>query len=98
MPSLLEQYLDALNTKCTNNGTYTFTVEKGRKYHKIVQSGTSAHRWVHAFLDNHGHLYKPAHWKAPAKKHRWNLDTEMDTVLHVMEPFGHYLYQDFKVA
>tara|TARA_B100000530_G_scaffold228122_1_gene147145 strand:- start:903 stop:1235 length:333 start_codon:yes stop_codon:yes gene_type:complete len=48
----------------------TFTVEKGRKYHKIMQN----HGGVHAFVDKKtGDVFKPASWRGPAKYVRYNL-------------------------
>jgi hypothetical protein len=52
---------------------YDFTIESGRKYHKIVMNdGTQ--RSVHAFVDKKtGSLLKSASWKGPAKGERFNL-------------------------
>jgi hypothetical protein len=52
---------------------YDFTIESGRKYHKIVMNdGTQ--RSCHAFVDKKtGSLLKSASWKAPAKGERFNL-------------------------
>ena len=42
-----------------NGGRYKFTIQTGRKYHKIIDH--PEHRRVHAFVDkNTGHVYKPA--------------------------------------
>jgi hypothetical protein len=53
--------------------SYNFTIESGRKYHKIVMNdGTQ--RSCHAFVDKKtGSLLKSASWKAPAKGERYNL-------------------------
>ena len=57
-----------------NSDPYKFSIESGRKYHKIVQSDTSGGGAVHAFVDKKtGEVYKPASWKAPAKHVRFNL-------------------------
>ena len=52
---------------------YEFTVESGRKYHKIMMSANGS-RSVHAFIDKKtGSVYKAASIKAPAKGERYNL-------------------------
>ena len=50
-------------------GIYKFTIQTGRKYHKIHDG-----QGVHAFVDkNTGQVYKPASYKAPAKHVRYDL-------------------------
>ena len=50
-------------------GRYKFTIQTGRKYHKIHDG-----QGVHAFVDkNTGEVYKPASYKAPAKHVRYDL-------------------------
>ena len=50
-------------------GRYKFTIQTGRKYHKIHDGNG-----VHAFVDkNTGQVYKPASYKAPAKGVRYDL-------------------------
>lgn len=50
-----------------------FTVDTGRKYHKIWHEDGST-RSVHAFIDKKtGEVYKPASYKAPAKGVRFDL-------------------------
>ena len=50
-------------------GRYKFTIQTGRKYHKIHDGNG-----VHAFIDkNTGEVYKPASYKAPAKHVRYDL-------------------------
>ena len=50
-------------------GRYKFTIQTGRKYHKIHDGNG-----VHAFVDkNTGEVYKPASYKAPAKHVRYDL-------------------------
>jgi hypothetical protein len=52
---------------------YEFTIESGRKYHKIIMNAGDS-RSVHAFVDKKtGGLYKSASWKVPAKGERYNL-------------------------
>ena len=57
-----------------NSDPYKFSIESGRKYHKIVMETESQSKSVHAFVDKKtGEVYKPASWKAPAKHVRYNL-------------------------
>ena len=50
-------------------GRYKFTIQTGRRYHKIHDGNG-----VHAFVDkNTGEGYKPASYKAPAKHVRYDL-------------------------
>ena len=52
-----------------SGGRYKFTIQTGRKYHKIHDG-----QGVHAFVDkNTGEVYKPASYKAPAKHVRYDL-------------------------
>ena len=52
---------------------YEFTIESGRKYHKIILNANGS-RSVHAFVDKKtGELYKSASFKAPAKGARYDL-------------------------
>jgi hypothetical protein len=58
---------------------YEFTIESGRKYHKIIMvidngPDRSPSRSVHAFVDRKtGEVYKSASWKSPAKGVRYDL-------------------------
>ena len=57
-----------------NSDPYKFSIESGRKYHKIVMETESQSRSVHAFVDQKtGEVYKAASFKAPAKHVRFNL-------------------------
>ena len=50
-------------------GRYKFTIQTGRRYHKIHDGNG-----VHAFVDKYtGEVYKPASYKAPAKHVRYDL-------------------------
>ena len=52
-------------------GRYKFTIQTGRKYHKIHNGPAGG---VHAFVDkNTGEVYKPASYNAPAKHVRYDL-------------------------
>ena len=57
-----------------NSDPYKFSIESGRKYHKIVMETESQSQSVHAFVNQKtGEVYKPASFKAPAKHVRYNL-------------------------
>lgn len=52
---------------------YDFTVESGRKYHKVIMNAAGS-RSVHCFIDKKtGGVFKSASWKSPAKGERFNL-------------------------
>ena len=75
---------------------YEFTVESGRKYHKIIMSANGS-RSVHAFIDKKtGSVFKPASFKAPAKGVRFNLliIQEREFVLENCDWAGGYLYRN----
>ena len=73
---------------------YEFTVESGRKYHKIMMSANGS-RSVHAFIDKKtGSVYKAASIKAPAKGERFNLllIKDREWLLENATWHGGYLY------
>ena len=73
---------------------YEFTVESGRKYHKIMMSANGS-RSVHAFVDKKtGEVYKPASIKAPAKGIRYDLRLieQREWLLENADWAGGYLY------
>ena len=75
---------------------YKFSIDTGRKYHKIVQTCSDGSQSVHAFVDkNTGELYKAASWKAPAKGVRFDLRiiSQREDVLENCDWAGGYLYQ-----
>ena len=52
---------------------YDFTIESGRKYHKIIMNAAGSNS-VHCFIDKKtGSVLKSASWKSPAKGERYNL-------------------------
>ena len=75
---------------------YKFTINTGRKYHKIIMETSDGSSSVHAFVDKKtGELYKAASFKAPAKGVRFDLRVIKDRE-HVLENCdwaGGYLYQ-----
>lgn len=86
--------------------TWSFAVEHGRKFDRIVQSyvastgyGSGAH--VHAFVERQtGKLVKAAGWNAPAKyvggvlasKYNLSDETEYMVAVHESDAHGGYLY------
>ena len=69
-----------------------FTLDTGRKYHKIWHLDSSGSRSCHAFIDKKtGEVYKPASYKAPAKGVRY-LITQLADNPHICDPYGSFLY------
>ena len=78
-------------------GGYRFTVDTGRKYHKVMMTTDGGNRYVHAFVDKKtGEVYKPASIKSPAKGVRFDLRVikERDFVLENCDWAGGYLYKN----
>ena len=78
-----------------NIGAYLFTVDTGRKYHKVMMTTDGGNRSVHAFVDKKtGEVYKPASFKSPAKGVRFNMliISEREFMLENADWAGGYLY------
>lgn len=85
-----ETFASLLNEKFPADTHHThYSVDTGRKYHRIVDHLTNGQRMVHAFVDNKGNVYKSAGWKAPAKGIRF-MDVR-DAAANA-DRFGSYLY------
>ena len=85
-----------LNDIKAGKDMYKFTIESGRKYHKIVMETESQSKSVHCFVDKKtGEVYKAASFKAPAKGVRYNLliIKERENILENCDWSGGYLYQ-----
>lgn len=98
---LVNVYADTLQQKHRDSMHgdlgYKIEVEEGRKFYKIIIARNSygTGKSVHSFIDKQtGSVYKPASWAAPVKDERYNLITQMDLVLAVMDEYGGYLYKD----
>ena len=79
-----------------NSDPYKFSIESGRKYHKIVMETESGSRSVHAFVDQKtGEVYKAASFKAPAKGVRYDLRLieDREYLLENADWAGGYLYK-----
>ena len=64
----MNSFITHMNQNCNKDGYYRFTVNKGRKYDKVV-ANTPGSRSVHCFVEKEtGHIFKPAGWNAPQLK------------------------------
>ena len=65
----MDSFITHMNTNCNKDGYYNFTINKGRKYDKVVANTPSQSRSVHCFVGKEtGHIFKPAGWNAPQLK------------------------------
>ena len=95
-PSVQSQYhqrkIDELKSgKCDID----YTVETGKKYHKVILVTCGNSRSVHCFIDkNTGEVYKSATWKSPAKGVRYDLRliADREYLLENADWSGGYLY------
>ena len=83
----------------------TFEQHPGSKYVKIVEcrrdGGTASAPsaiWggqsVHSFVNkNTLEVFKAASWRGPAKGARYNLNTDMEKLRQVVDPYTGYLYR-----
>jgi len=72
-----------------------YTIETGKKYHKVIFVDGGGQRSAHAFIDkNTGEVYKTASWKSPAKGVRFDLRLIVDReyLLEHADWSGGYLY------
>jgi hypothetical protein len=72
-----------------------YTVETGKKYHKVILVNGGGSRSVHCFIDkNTGEMYKSQSWKSPAKGVRYDLRLIKDReyLLENADWSGGYLY------
>ena len=72
-----------------------YTIETGKKYHKVILIDGGGGRSVHAFVDKKtGEVYKSASWKSPAKGVRYDLRLIKDReyLLEHADWSGGYLY------
>ena len=72
-----------------------YTIETGKKYHKVIFVDGGGSRSVHCFIDKQtGQMYKSASWKSPAKGVRYDLRviTDREYVLANCDWSGGYLY------
>ena len=102
-PEYARKQLDELENGTAN--LMRFRIQKGRKYHKIIQQNFDTFQdlneyrdgSVHAFVDrNTGEVYMPASWRGPAKHVRYDMRI-INERNYVHNPFncdwaGGYLY------
>ena len=72
-----------------------YTIETGKKYHKVTFVSGGGSRSVHCFIDKQtGEVYKPATWKSPAKGVRYDLRliADREYLLENADWSGGYLY------
>ena len=72
-----------------------YTIESGKKYHKVILVNGGGSRSVHCFIDKQtGEIYKSSSWKSPAKGVRYDLRLIKDReyVLENCDWSGSYLY------
>jgi len=72
-----------------------YTIETGKKYHKVIFIDGGGSRSVHAFIDKQtGEVYKSASWKSPAKGVRYDLRliADREYLLQNADWSGGYLY------
>ena len=92
--SSTEYHLACIEDLKAGNCGYEFTVESGRKYHKIMMNANGS-RSVHAFIDKKtGEVYKPDSIKSPAKGIRFDLRLieQREWLLENADWAGTYLY------
>ena len=72
-----------------------YTIETGKKYHKVILVSSGNSRSVHCFIDkNTGEMYKSQSWKSPAKGVRYDLRIieQREWLLQHADWAGGYLY------
>ena len=92
VPGYHQRKIDELKSgKCDID----YTIETGKKYHKIIFVDGGGQRSAHAFIDkNTGEVYKTASWKSPAKGVRFDLRliADREYLLEHADWSGGYLY------
>lgn len=87
----IRKIVELMSGKCDID----YTIETGKKYHKIIMIDGGGSRSAHAFVDKQtGQLYKSASWKAPAKGVRYDLRliADREYLLENADWSGGYLY------
>ena len=84
----LREYLIANYNERGYNSELEVTINKGRKYWKVITDNS-----VNCFVDvNNGDVYKPASWNKPAAIVRYNLLTNAQDCFNKVDCCGGYLY------
>ena len=96
-PEIMTKVTEQRIAEIKNCDHYTYVIETGRKYHKIIMVTEDGARSVHAFVDKKtGEMYMAASWKAPAKNGvRFDLRIieQREFVLENCDWAGSYLYK-----
>ena len=96
-PEIMTKVTEQRIAEIKNGDHYTYMIETGRKYHKIIMVTEDGARSVHAFVDKKtGEMYMAASWKAPAKNGvRFDLRIieQREFVLENCDWAGGYLYK-----
>ena len=96
-PEIMTKVTEQRIAEIKNGDHYTYVIETGRKYHKIIMVTEDGARSVHAFVDKKtGEMYMAASWKAPAKNGvRFDLRIieQREFVLENCDWAGSYLYK-----
>jgi hypothetical protein len=96
-PEIMTQVTQQRIDEIKNGDHYTYVIETGRKYHKIIMVTDNDSRSVHAFVDKKtGEMYMAASFKAPAKNGvRFDLRIieQREFVLENCDWAGGYLYK-----
>jgi len=91
----VEHHLRKIDELKSGKTDIDYTIETGKKYHKVVMIDGGGSRSVHCFIDkNTGEMYKSSSWKSPAKGVRYDLRLIKDReyVLENASWCGGYLY------
>jgi len=95
-PSVQSQYHQRKIEELKSGKTdIDYTIETGKKYHKVIMIDGGGGRSVHAFVDKQtGEVYKSASWKSPAKGVRYDLRliADREYLLENADWSGGYLY------
>ena len=96
-PEIMTKVTEQRIGEIKNGDHYTYVIETGRKYHKIIMVTESGSRSVHGFVDKKtGEMYMAASWKAPARNGvRYNLlcEGDLNWLLENADWAGSYLYK-----
>ena len=96
-PEVMTKVTEQRIAEIKNGDHYTYVIETGRKYHKIIMVTDNDSRSVHAFVDKKtGEMYMAASFKAPAKNGvRFDLRIieQREFVLENCDWAGGYLYK-----
>jgi len=91
----VEHHLRKIDELKSGKCDIDYTIETGKKYHKVILIDGGGSRSVHCFIDKKtGEVYKSATWKSPAKGVRYDLRliADREYLLENADWSGGYLY------